>query len=234
MLRESNKREQLHEDEEESAYKGGRSDLKNVETTTTHADTLIPASIDPYRQPRDFNIFDPEQMSEYQSSNFAFPKYNTFNKEESKARGEEPRDPSSTTGGDISQKLKEFLKMREYGSEMSKNEERPKTRDIDFQKQRTGGRVQEPHSNGRESTEDSPVSLLDEIKEADPRKPGEMLMVAKYDFRGEKSKDISFSKGDIVRLIDKKKNGWWLGEVGGRIGFVPSNYLGEMGSRSNN
>ena len=52
-------------------------------------------------------------------------------------------------------------------------------------------------------------------------------MRAKYDFVGETSKDLSFKKNDLVRLIDKKKTGWWLAEVDGRIGFVPSNYLEE-------
>ena len=56
-------------------------------------------------------------------------------------------------------------------------------------------------------------------------KAEETFLVAKYDFQGEKSKDLSFKKGEVVRLIDKKKNGWWLAEVDNRIGFVPSNYL---------
>lgn len=55
--------------------------------------------------------------------------------------------------------------------------------------------------------------------------PSEMYMVALYDFEGEKSKDLTFKRGDLVRLIDKKPNGWWLAEADGRIGFVPSNYL---------
>lgn len=55
--------------------------------------------------------------------------------------------------------------------------------------------------------------------------PSETYMVALYDFEGEKSKDLTFKRGDLVRLIDKKANGWWLAEADSRIGFVPSNYL---------
>lgn len=55
--------------------------------------------------------------------------------------------------------------------------------------------------------------------------PSETYMVALYDFDGEKNKDLNFKKGDLIRLIDKKANGWWLAEADGRIGFVPSNYL---------
>lgn len=63
-------------------------------------------------------------------------------------------------------------------------------------------------------------------------KPEESFMVAKYDFQGEKPKDLSFRKGDVVRLIDKKKGGWWFAEVDNRFGYVPSNFLAtkeEMG-----
>ena len=57
------------------------------------------------------------------------------------------------------------------------------------------------------------------------RRKEEVPMIALYDFKGEMSKDLSFKKGDLVRLIDRKQNGWWLAEVDGRIGFVPSNFL---------
>ena len=53
----------------------------------------------------------------------------------------------------------------------------------------------------------------------------EEIMVALYDFVGERNKDVNFKKGDYIRLIDRRADGWYLAEVDGRIGFVPSNYL---------
>jgi hypothetical protein len=53
--------------------------------------------------------------------------------------------------------------------------------------------------------------------------------VAKYDFIAEKSKDLSFRKGAKLRIIDKKRNGWWLAELRDddidQIGYIPSNYM---------
>lgn len=51
--------------------------------------------------------------------------------------------------------------------------------------------------------------------------------MAKYNYTAERKKDLSLSKGDRLRVIDKKRGGWWLAEQleSGEIGYVPSNYL---------
>lgn len=54
-------------------------------------------------------------------------------------------------------------------------------------------------------------------------------VVAKYDYVAQKPKDLSFSKGDRLRVIDRKRNGWWLAELRDgdtdQIGYIPSNYM---------
>ena len=68
-------------------------------------------------------------------------------------------------------------------------------------------------------------SIISKLKEHAMKPRVDDFVTALYDFEGETNKDLSFKRGDTVRVIDKRKNGWWLAEVDNRIGFVPSNYL---------
>ena len=52
--------------------------------------------------------------------------------------------------------------------------------------------------------------------------------MALYDFAAEKKKDLGFCKGDMIRIIHKKNSGWWLGEIGNKYGYIPSNYVQEQ------
>lgn len=56
--------------------------------------------------------------------------------------------------------------------------------------------------------------------------PSTEYYVALYSFEGEKAKDLSFRKGELVRVIKKTPLGWWLAQIDHRIGQVPSNFLG--------
>jgi len=49
---------------------------------------------------------------------------------------------------------------------------------------------------------------------------------ALYDYQGENEGDLSFAEGDIINLIDQSNpDGWWEGEINGRQGFFPSNFV---------
>ncbi|KAJ9079117.1 ESCRT-0 subunit protein hse1, variant 2 [Entomophthora muscae] len=37
--------------------------------------------------------------------------------------------------------------------------------------------------------------------------------------------DLSFEKGDIINVIDTPYKDWWVGELNGRVGYLPSNYV---------
>jgi hypothetical protein len=39
--------------------------------------------------------------------------------------------------------------------------------------------------------------------------------------------DLTFSRGDLLHVISKLCSDWWLAELGGKTGLVPSNYLTE-------
>ncbi|XP_026885082.2 proto-oncogene vav isoform X2 [Electrophorus electricus] len=50
----------------------------------------------------------------------------------------------------------------------------------------------------------------------------------RYAFSARDRKELSLREGDTVKIISKKAhNGWWKGEVYGRVGLFPSNYVEE-------
>ena len=47
---------------------------------------------------------------------------------------------------------------------------------------------------------------------------------ALYDFSGGQADELSFSKGDIITVFGKQEE-WYSGELNGRTGIFPSNYV---------
>jgi amphiphysin len=45
-----------------------------------------------------------------------------------------------------------------------------------------------------------------------------------FSFNAQEKGDISIEVGDIIKILDKR-SGWWKGELNGRIGMFPSNYV---------
>ncbi|KAJ8001427.1 hypothetical protein DPEC_G00169390 [Dallia pectoralis] len=51
---------------------------------------------------------------------------------------------------------------------------------------------------------------------------------ARYDFSARDRTELSLREGDTVQILSKKAhNGWWKGEVYGRVGLFPANYVEE-------
>ncbi|GAA5878262.1 hypothetical protein JCM3774_001134 [Rhodotorula dairenensis] len=48
---------------------------------------------------------------------------------------------------------------------------------------------------------------------------------AMYDFVGESSDELSFARGDLIRVIDAVSDEWWRGELRGQTGIFPTNYV---------
>jgi myosin-1 len=48
-----------------------------------------------------------------------------------------------------------------------------------------------------------------------------------YPFKSQEAGEIAFEKGDLLEIIEKDENGWWLARKDGIEGWVPSNYLEE-------
>ncbi|KAL0966916.1 hypothetical protein UPYG_G00302220 [Umbra pygmaea] len=53
------------------------------------------------------------------------------------------------------------------------------------------------------------------------------VAVACYDFSSRDTREISLEEGDVVQIYSKMANGWWRGEVNGRVGWFPSTYVEE-------
>uniref|UniRef100_A0AAY5EWA1 Vav guanine nucleotide exchange factor 3 n=1 Tax=Electrophorus electricus TaxID=8005 RepID=A0AAY5EWA1_ELEEL len=54
------------------------------------------------------------------------------------------------------------------------------------------------------------------------------VAIARYDFCSRDTRELSLQEGDIVKIYTKSgANGWWRGEVNGRVGWFPSTYVEE-------
>ncbi|XP_068197474.1 guanine nucleotide exchange factor VAV3-like isoform X2 [Antennarius striatus] len=55
------------------------------------------------------------------------------------------------------------------------------------------------------------------------------VAVARYDFCSRDMRELSLLQGDVIRIHNKMTNGWWKGEIDGRVGWFPSTYVEEEG-----
>ncbi|KAM9489180.1 guanine nucleotide exchange factor VAV3 [Clarias gariepinus] len=54
------------------------------------------------------------------------------------------------------------------------------------------------------------------------------VAIARYDFSSRDMRELSLQEGDVVTIYSKSTtNGWWRGEVNGRVGWFPSTYVEE-------
>uniref|UniRef100_A0A672LF67 Vav guanine nucleotide exchange factor 3 n=1 Tax=Sinocyclocheilus grahami TaxID=75366 RepID=A0A672LF67_SINGR len=54
------------------------------------------------------------------------------------------------------------------------------------------------------------------------------VAIARYDFSSRDTRELSLQEGDVVKIYSKTgANGWWRGEVNGRVGWFPSTYVEE-------
>ncbi|KAJ8611018.1 hypothetical protein CTAYLR_007062 [Chrysophaeum taylorii] len=50
-------------------------------------------------------------------------------------------------------------------------------------------------------------------------------VVAVYDCAADLDGELSFSKGDIIRVLDDSDPGWWKGQLADEVGLFPANYV---------
>ncbi|XP_051555388.1 guanine nucleotide exchange factor VAV3-like isoform X1 [Myxocyprinus asiaticus] len=53
------------------------------------------------------------------------------------------------------------------------------------------------------------------------------IALVRYDFSSKDTRELSLQVGDLVKIYIKCTNGWWKGEVNGRVGWFPSTYVEE-------
>ncbi|BGP25997.1 class E vacuolar protein-sorting machinery protein hse1 [Rhodotorula toruloides] len=49
-----------------------------------------------------------------------------------------------------------------------------------------------------------------------------------FDFEGETSDELAFKRGEVVKVLEKVSEEWWRGELKGRVGIFPTNYVEEI------
>lgn len=50
-------------------------------------------------------------------------------------------------------------------------------------------------------------------------------VIAMYDYTAANPDELSFSKGQLINVLDKTNPDWWKGEASGVIGLLPTNYI---------
>ncbi|KAH9906218.1 P-loop containing nucleoside triphosphate hydrolase protein [Xylariomycetidae sp. FL2044] len=60
--------------------------------------------------------------------------------------------------------------------------------------------------------------------------PAKAKITAKvlYDFAGQKENELSVVTGEIIEIVQKENNGWWLANKGGKQAWVPAAYVEEQ------
>lgn len=56
-----------------------------------------------------------------------------------------------------------------------------------------------------------------------PKKP--TFVQAQFDFLAENPSQLSFSRGDILKILDCSDPHWWRGKLGVKMGLFPRNYV---------
>ena len=56
------------------------------------------------------------------------------------------------------------------------------------------------------------------------KKPFERAKVT-FDYEPEKDDELKLTVGDILIVINKEEEGWWEGELNGKTGMFPSNFV---------
>ncbi|KAM9817446.1 proline-serine-threonine phosphatase-interacting protein 1-like [Neosynchiropus ocellatus] len=77
----------------------------------------------------------------------------------------------------------------------------------------------EPYEDGYELVRDlqSPTT---------PVLADEDSYIVLFDFNAQTEEDLTVSRGDVIRALDRGEDGWWLMEKNGLTGLVPGNYVG--------
>ncbi|KAJ8937353.1 hypothetical protein NQ314_011898 [Rhamnusium bicolor] len=60
-----------------------------------------------------------------------------------------------------------------------------------------------------------------------PAKPTKQLCEVKFPYKAQNEDELSFKEGDIITLLsrDSQDPGWWKGELNGKIGVFPDNFV---------
>ncbi|XP_057637651.1 nephrocystin-1 isoform X1 [Chionomys nivalis] len=97
----------------------------------------------------------------------------------------------------------------------SDKEDEDLTEEDEEETEETGGEEEESEGDEEEKQE-----------QASPKQAKIITYFALGDFAAQQAGDLTFKKGDILHIIDKKPDGWWLAkDAEGNEGLIPRTYL---------
>ena len=83
-------------------------------------------------------------------------------------------------------------------------------------------KVEVPESMDEDGEEESEES--EDLEEVDTS--GHFGAVAKYEYNARKNYELSIKIGDVLTVVSKHENGWWLGcDQDGKQGYFPGSYV---------
>ena len=50
--------------------------------------------------------------------------------------------------------------------------------------------------------------------------------MALYDYTAQQPDELGFNAGDVIIIVSKEHPDWWKGQLGGKTGIFPSNFVG--------
>ena len=56
------------------------------------------------------------------------------------------------------------------------------------------------------------------------------IVIVTYDYEAEVEDELTLRVGDIIKVIDIEDDDWWIGEINGRKGAFPSNFVNKIQS----
>lgn len=81
-------------------------------------------------------------------------------------------------------------------------------------------------ADGKALPDIHPQASIPQAPQASAPKPQAPSRVkALYDFEPQEDGELAFRKGDIIRVVNSAYEGWWKGELDGRIGIFPLTYI---------
>ena len=78
---------------------------------------------------------------------------------------------------------------------------------------------------GGGAAEKTPEKTATKSDETEAKKPKYRAL---FTYAGQHDDELAFNAGDIITLLSKDEEAWWKGELDGRVGVFPSNYVEEI------
>ncbi|KAJ6239204.1 sh3 and f-bar domain-containing protein [Anaeramoeba flamelloides] len=83
----------------------------------------------------------------------------------------------------------------------------------------------ENYKQGQENDDDN-----DDDDDDDDGEVVDFMVTALYDYEAKDETDLAFSAGDSIHVVKKHTSGWWEGELDGKKGLFPMNFVSESGN----